>query len=41
MFILGLIEFNSRIFRPRSSVIQGLTETAKKEAIKEAENMFA
>ncbi|KAJ7841240.1 hypothetical protein B0H13DRAFT_2365853 [Mycena leptocephala] len=34
-------EFNSRIFRPRSSVIQGLTEDVKKKAIREAENLFA
>ncbi|KAJ7915222.1 hypothetical protein B0H13DRAFT_2324595 [Mycena leptocephala] len=34
-------EFNSRIFRPRASVIQGLTEDIKKKAIKEAEDLFA
>ncbi|KAJ7915181.1 hypothetical protein B0H13DRAFT_1872275 [Mycena leptocephala] len=34
-------EFNSRIFRPRTSVIHGLTEPIKTEAIKEAENLFA
>jgi hypothetical protein len=41
ILILHTIDFNSRIFGPRSSVIQGLTETAKKQAIKEAENLFA
>ncbi|KAJ7874850.1 hypothetical protein B0H13DRAFT_2348419 [Mycena leptocephala] len=34
-------EFNSRVFRPRASVIQGLTEDIKKKAIKEAEDLFA
>ncbi|KAJ7839489.1 hypothetical protein B0H13DRAFT_1911236 [Mycena leptocephala] len=34
-------EFNSRIFRPRASVIEGLTADVKKKAIKEAEDLFA
>ncbi|KAJ6568538.1 hypothetical protein B0H19DRAFT_1065364 [Mycena capillaripes] len=34
-------EFNSRIFNPRASVIAGLTESVKQQAIKEAENLFA
>ncbi|KAJ7083765.1 hypothetical protein C8R44DRAFT_753330 [Mycena epipterygia] len=34
-------EFNSRVFKPRASSIQELTETAKKQAVKEAEDLFA
>ncbi|KAJ7234292.1 hypothetical protein C8J57DRAFT_1729207 [Mycena rebaudengoi] len=34
-------EFNSRIFKPRASTIAALSDTAKKQAIKEAEDLFA
>ncbi|KAJ7476511.1 hypothetical protein FB451DRAFT_1460612 [Mycena latifolia] len=34
-------EFNSRVFKPRAFVIQALSETVKKQAIKEAEDLFA
>ncbi|KAJ6457703.1 hypothetical protein C8R45DRAFT_1110451 [Mycena sanguinolenta] len=34
-------EFNSRIFRPRDSIIKELSESVKKQAVKEAEDLFA
>jgi len=34
-------EFNSRVFKPRASVINELSGTVKKQAIQEAEDLFA
>ncbi|KAJ7083763.1 hypothetical protein C8R44DRAFT_991939 [Mycena epipterygia] len=34
-------EFNSRIFKPRASIIHELSESVKKQAVKEAEDLFA